>query len=95
MIKLKTFDKKTKGEYTDSKMAKIFSQDELVNGLCLLQCLKTEEVTLNDDELLGSARAVLKAASLVKKFQSENQMDNNEVDIDELLRKKDGNSELV
>jgi hypothetical protein len=72
MMKLKSFDQKSKGEYTDSKMAKMFAQDELVNGLCLLQCLKNEEVTLDNEELMGSAKAILKAASLIKKFQSEN-----------------------
>ena len=43
---------------------------------------------------MSSAKAILKAASLIKKFQSENQLDEFEIDLDELLRKKEGNSEM-
>lgn len=62
LMKLKEFELKSQNNYTDSKMAKMFAQDELVNGLCLLQCLKSEEITLNEEEMAMSANAVLKAA---------------------------------
>lgn len=42
--KMKEFEAKNNREFTDSKMAHMFAQDEMINGLCLLRCLKTESL---------------------------------------------------
>ena len=41
---MKEFEDKNKNKYTDSNMAKFFAKDELINGLCLLHCLKNDEI---------------------------------------------------
>jgi len=34
--RMKEYEEKGKKKFTDSNMAKLFAQDELINGLCLL-----------------------------------------------------------
>jgi hypothetical protein len=60
MIKLEEFNLKNKNEFTDSKMAKEFAQDDLVNGLCLLQCLKKDPDEEQDTELQEGMKKMLK-----------------------------------
>ena len=45
---MKGFEAKSNREFTDSKLAHMFAQDDMINGLCLLRCLKTENLAKGD-----------------------------------------------
>ena len=42
--KVKEFERVNKAKFSDSKMISKFAQNELINGLCMLKCLKDEEI---------------------------------------------------
>ena len=44
---MEEFEGKNKTKFTDANLARFFAEDELISGLCLLHCLKTEEIRDN------------------------------------------------
>ena len=85
MTQINEFKEKNQNKYTDSKMAQMFAQDNLISGLCLLQCLKTESIQQNQLNKEQS-RAVLKAARTVMSFHKLEQEQNSNERLADLLK---------
>ena len=81
-----------------------FAQNDLINGLCMLKCLKDEEMNkqlLQDYEMLqSSSKQILSAVQTIKNFQKDKAQEDQDyavVDFEEILglRDKEGYSELT
>jgi hypothetical protein len=76
IMKMKEYEDKKDNVLGDAALARDFSSDDLIEGLCLLHCLKNEEIKANFEkgqnrELAEkSAKKVLKAAKTIRSFQN-------------------------
>mmetsp|Transcript_32855 Transcript_32855/g.50222 ORF Transcript_32855/g.50222 Transcript_32855/m.50222 type:complete len:153 (+) Transcript_32855:3528-3986(+) len=84
--------------FSDSKMVKMFAQDPLINGLCLLQCLKSDSykqdlLTASSDYLHQSSKNIMKAAKVVKTFHNDAQpmddFDSKAVNFSDVIKKEE------
>ena len=72
---VKQFEVVNKSTFSDSQMVSKFAQNDLINGLCMLKCLKDEEMhkhLLQEYEMLeSSSKQILGAVQTIKNFQKE------------------------
>lgn len=69
------FEKVNKSKFSDSRMVSKFAQSDLINGLCMMKCLKDEEMSkhlVQEYEILqSSSKQILSAIHTIKNFQKE------------------------
>ena len=76
IAKMKEYEDKKDSALGDAALVRDFSSDDLIEGLCLLHCLKNEEIKANfekgrNKELVEkSAKMVLKAAKTILSYQN-------------------------
>lgn len=75
-MKAQEYEYKKDNAFGDAALAKGFSADDLIEGLCLLQCLKNEETKANaqkeqnKEPVVKSSKMVLRGAKTIRSFSN-------------------------
>ena len=74
LINMRETEDRLENEFSETNLVKAFSKDEIINGLCILRCLKSEvkaEREFLPRQLTEQSVAnVIKAAQTVREFNA-------------------------